>query len=151
MVGVRRPSLALALVQRARAAADCAAEMEMAAEAETKAHAERWRRRAKHVAANPARTRLMAKRKAAAPKQKRRPRAEIDRNYFLGDVFIKTGVAVVFAIILIALYSPGFLRQSWDTHHYTYPILLGSFAAVGALAYLAGRHLRHAATQWEAD
>ncbi len=93
----------------------------------------------------------MAKRKAAAPKQKRRPRAEIDRNYFMGDVFIKTGVAVVFAIALIGFYSPGLLRRTWEAHDYGYAILLGSFAAAGALAYLIGRHLRHAATQWEAD
>jgi hypothetical protein len=93
----------------------------------------------------------MAKRKAAAPKQKRRPRAEIDRNYFLGDVFIKTGVAVEVAILMVSLYSSTLLRQAIGAHQYGYPIVLGTFVALGGLAFLIGRHLRQAATQWEAD
>ena len=40
------------------------------------------------------------------------PRKEIDRNYFLGDIFIKTGVAVTVALCMIALYTPFTFRQA---------------------------------------
>jgi len=102
-------------------------------------------------AANPAKTAPMAKRKAAAPKQKRRPRGEIDRNYFLGDVFIKTGVAMVVAIALVVVYAPLMLRDAITSHHYAYPALLAAFAMVGGICFMLGRHLRASATQWEAD
>ena len=51
----------------------------------------------------------MAKRKASTPsaaKPQRRSRSEIDRNYFFGDVLIKTGVAVAVVIGMIALSTP---------------------------------------------
>jgi hypothetical protein len=63
----------------------------------------------------------MAKRKASTPKAQRRPRAEIDRNYFFGDVLIKTGAAVFI------------------------------FGCLGAVAFFTGRHLRHEATHWDFD
>jgi hypothetical protein len=144
---MRRPSPAIVLSRRARAVADCVTEMEMSVAAETKAQAERWRRQR----ANPPKLAPMAKRKAAAPKPKRRPRAEIDRNYFLGDVLIKTGVAMAIAIAAIMLYAPYMWREALAGHHYTYPIVLGAFTVVGVGVFLAGRLLRRAATQWEAD
>ena len=135
------------LAWRARADADCAAETECVSEAAEAAERRRWERKR----ANLAKTRRMARRKTAAPKRQRRPRAEIDRNYFLGDVFIKTGVAVVFAIAAIMLYAPAMWRDALAAHHYAYPILLGSFAAAGAIAFVTGRHLRNEATQWDLD
>lgn len=93
----------------------------------------------------------MAKRKAAAPKRTRRPRNEIDRNYFLGDVFIKTGVAATIAIAAVALYAPTYWLHEVNTHHFNYTFLLGAFVIFGLGSFLFGRHLRKEATQWEAD
>ena len=93
----------------------------------------------------------MAKRKAAAPKRTRRPRNEIDRNYFLGDVFIKTGVAASLAILAVGLYAPAYWLREMDSHHYNYVFLLGAFVVFGLGSFVFGRHLRKLATQWEAD
>ena len=59
----------------------------------------------------------MAKRKSrtAAPKRKQRPRTEIDRNYFFGDVFRQTGAALFVALGLIAAYTPFSMDEA--PHH----------------------------------
>jgi hypothetical protein len=93
----------------------------------------------------------MAKRKAqSAPKAERRPRGEIDRNYFFGDVFIKTGAAVYVALLLIAAATPGMLRGA-ASDGTEYMTVMGVFAAIGLVLFLIGRHLRHEATQWDFD
>ncbi len=94
----------------------------------------------------------MARRKAtAARKPQRRPRDEIDRNYFLGDVFIKTGVAAAIAIAVILVYAPRMMTDALSAHQYAYPGLLGFFGLAGLASFLVGRHLRHEATQWDFD
>ena len=143
---MRRPSYALLLARRVRDALDCETETIEGARASAEA-ARRWHRRI----ATRAKLAAMAKRKAAAPKRQRRPRAEIDRNYFLGDVFIKTGVAATIAIIAVMLYAPGFWLGALEAHRYAYLFLLGAFVIAGLGSYLVGRHLRHEATQWDCD
>lgn len=93
----------------------------------------------------------MSKSKSTAAKPHRRPRAEIDRNYFFGDVLIKTGVAVFAALGLIALYTPFTLAEALRDHMNGYLSVMGVFAAIGVSAYLAGRHLRREATHWDFD
>lgn len=93
----------------------------------------------------------MAKRKASAPKPERRPRAEIDRNFFFGDVFIKTGVAAFVALGAIALYTPFTLMGAIEDGMYDYLAVMGGFAALGLGCYLFGRHLRSQATHWDFD
>ena len=93
----------------------------------------------------------MSKRKAPAPKAQRRPRAEIDRNYFFGDVLIKTGAAVLIVLALIAFYTPFTLQDALSQHMYPYLTMMGLFAAIGVGCYLVGRHLRHEATHWDFD
>ena len=93
----------------------------------------------------------MAKRKAAAPKPQRRPRAEIDRNYFFGDVLIKTGVALALVLLAIAAYTPFTLRGAFDAQMYDYLAVMGVYAAIAAACYLTGRHLRREATHWDFD
>jgi hypothetical protein len=89
--------------------------------------------------------------KAPRPHIERRSRGEIDRNYFFGDVFIKTGVAVMLAICLIALYTPFTLADEIRDRQYGYLGVMTTFGAIGVLAYLLGRHLRQSATQWDFD
>jgi hypothetical protein len=93
----------------------------------------------------------MAKRKAAAPKPQRRPRGEIDRNYFFGDVLIKTGVAVGAMIALVAFATPFTLMGAIRDGMYDYVAVMGVFAAIGLFAFLYGRHLRREATHWDFD
>lgn len=96
----------------------------------------------------------MAKRKTHEPSKEhpvRRPRAEIDRNFLLGDVFIKTGAACGVALLLIAAYTPFTLNGAIQSRMYDYLAVVGGFAALGVLFYLAGRHLRHEATHWDFD
>ena len=94
----------------------------------------------------------MARRKAsAAPKVERRPRGEIDRNYYFGDVLIKTGVAGALALGLVALYTPFSLRDAIDDGMYDYLAVMGTFGAISLLCFLFGRHLRREATQWDFD
>lgn len=94
----------------------------------------------------------MAKRKStAAPKRERRPRAEIDRNYFFGDVLIKTGAAVAIALIGIALYTPFSLMDAINDGMYDYLGVMGVFALIGLAALIGGYHLRREATHWEFD
>lgn len=93
----------------------------------------------------------MAKRKtkAAAPKRKERPRAEIDRNYFFGDVLRKTSGAMFIALGLIAAYTPFSLIGAFHDHMYGYLAVMGTFGVIAAGCYLYGRHLRREATHWE--
>jgi hypothetical protein len=100
--------------------------------------------------ANPRNVPRMAKRKSSAPKAQRRPRGEIDRNYFFGDVFIKTGVAVFVAVCLIAAATPGMLSSA-ASDGAEYVAVMGLFSAVAVVMFLIGRHLRHEATQWDFD
>jgi len=93
----------------------------------------------------------MAKRKAAAPKPQRRPRNEIDRNYFFGDVLIKTGVALYVALGLIVAVTPNLVSGTLSHGVTPYATLLGVFAVIGIIAFLVGRHLRSEATQWDFD
>lgn len=93
----------------------------------------------------------MAKRKTktAAPKRKERPRAEIDRNYFFGDVLRKTSGALFIALGLIAAYAPFRLIGMINSHMNGYLAVMGTFGVIGAACYLYGRHLRREATHWE--
>jgi len=93
----------------------------------------------------------MAKRKSSSPKPQRRPRGEIDRNYFFGDVFIKAGVAVGVALGLIALYTPFTLMGAINDGMYDYVAVMGTFGFLGLLSFLVGRHLRREATHWDFD
>lgn len=96
----------------------------------------------------------MAKRKASKPsaaKPQRRSRGEIDRNYFYGDVLIKTGVAMGFALGAIALYTPFSLREALNDGMYDYLAVMGVFALIGIGAFFTGRHLRREATHWDFD
>ena len=94
----------------------------------------------------------MAKQKRnGAQKPQRRPRGEIERNYFLGDVLIKTGAAVLIVIVLIAAYTPFTLEGALQERMYEYLAVMGGFAAVGVVLYLLGRHLRREATHWDFD
>lgn len=89
--------------------------------------------------------------KAAHHNVERRSRGEIDRNYFFGDILIKTGVAVLVAICAIALYTPFTLRDALGEGSYDYLGLMSVFGAVGLGAFLLGRHLRRTATHWDFD
>jgi uncharacterized membrane protein len=84
-------------------------------------------------------------------KPHRRPRSEIDRNYFFGDVFIKTGVAVTVALGMIMLYTPFTIRDAIDDGMFDYLAVMGVFAGAGLFLFLYGRFLRKVATHWEFD
>lgn len=100
---------------------------------------------------NPANLAPMAKRKATtAPKRKQRPRGEIDRNYFFGDVLMRTGAALFVALGLLAAYTPFSLGQA-QHNGANLGTVAGIFAAIGVSLYLYGRHLRREATHWESD
>lgn len=102
--------------------------------------------------ANPVKLAGMAKHsKASRARPQRRPRAEIDRNYFFGDVFIKTGVAVWVALGLIALYTPVTLRGAVRDGMYDYLGVMGIYGAIGLASFIVGRHLRREATHWDFD
>jgi len=81
----------------------------------------------------------------------RRPRNEIDRNYFVGDILIKTGVAVGVVIGLIALLTPFTLSHAVYDGMYDYLAVMGVFGAIGVAAFLYGRFLRRQATHWDFD
>ncbi len=93
----------------------------------------------------------MAKSKPSADHPQRRSRGEIDRNYFFGDVLIKTGVAVIIALGFVALYTPFTLMDSINDGMWDYLGLMGLFGAAGVALFLTGRHLRHEATHWDFD
>jgi hypothetical protein len=109
------------------------------------------------AAANPAKHAAMAKRKALKSKKpdaanpQRRSRGEIDRNYFFGDVLIKTGVAVGMALAAIAVLTPFTLTDAINDGMYDYLTVMGAFGAIALGAFLTGRHLRREATHWDFD
>ncbi len=107
--------------------------------------------RAARVRPTRAKLDAMAKRKSSEEKPHRRPRGEIDRNYFFGDVLIKTGAAVGAAIGLIALYTPFTLMGAIEDGMYDYLAVMGVFGALGLISFLVGRHLRREATHWDFD
>jgi hypothetical protein len=94
----------------------------------------------------------MAKRKTrtAAPQRKKRPRGEIDRNYFFADVLRRTGAAVFVVLILLIADAPFSVSEA-SRHSVNFGAVMGIFAATGLSLYLYGRHLRREATHWEAD
>ncbi len=93
----------------------------------------------------------MAKRKTSAAKAQRRPRKEIDRNFFFGDVFIKTGVALAVVVAMIAAYTPMTVRSALTDGMYDYLAVMIGFGAVALACFLFGRHLRREATHWDFD
>ena len=101
--------------------------------------------------ANPVSVPRMAKHNADAAHPQRRPRNEIDRNYFFGDVLIKTGAAVGVALGLIALYTPFTLMDAINDGMTDYLAVMGGFGTLGLVAFLVGRHLRRNATHWDFD
>ncbi len=92
----------------------------------------------------------MSKEKSA-PRPARRPRSEIDRNYFFGDVLIKTGAALALVLGLIAAYTPFTLMGAIEDGMFGYLVMMGVFALVALFTFLAGRHLRRQATHWDFD
>ena len=94
---------------------------------------------------------MVARKSESPPKPARRPRGEIDRNYFFGDVLMKTGAAVGVALGLVALYTPFTLRSAIEDGMYDYLAVMGGFGLLGVVSYLCGRHLRHEATHWDFD
>jgi hypothetical protein len=93
----------------------------------------------------------MAKRKAdAQPKLKQRPRGEIDRNYFFGDVLMRTGAALFVALGLLSAYVP-FSWGQVQRNGASFGTLLAIFVVIGAGLYFFGRHLRREATHWDSD
>ncbi|UPT61381.1 MAG: hypothetical protein M0D54_13185 [Hyphomonadaceae bacterium JAD_PAG50586_4] len=93
----------------------------------------------------------MAKHRANAARPQRRPRGEIDRNFFFGDVFIKTGAAVAVAIGMITLYTPFTLMDAIRDGMWDYLAVMGGFGTLGLACFLFGRHLRRQATHWDFD
>jgi hypothetical protein len=81
----------------------------------------------------------------------RRSRGEIDRNYFFGDVLMRTGLAVGFAMALVAALTPYSFSDALRQGLYAYLGLMTTFGVIGLLLYFAGRHLRHEATHWDFD
>ena len=89
--------------------------------------------------------------KTSRPKAERRSRGEIDRNYFFGDLFIKTGIAVLAAILCIAALTPFTLRDALAEGQFAYLGLMSAFGVFGLGSYLTGRHFRRTATHWDFD
>lgn len=81
----------------------------------------------------------------------RRSRGEIDRNFFFGDVLIKTGAACGVVLMLVAAYTPFTLMGAIEGGMWDYLSVVGAFGAIGAACYLIGRHLRREATHWDFD
>jgi hypothetical protein len=102
-------------------------------------------------APNPVTLVRMAKRKASPSKPQRRDRGEIDRNYFFGDVLIKTGAAMFIVLGMIALYTPFTLMGAINDGMYDYLAVMGVFGAIAVVAFMVGRHLRREATHWDFD
>ena len=88
---------------------------------------------------------------ASAQKPERRPRREIDTNYFFGDVLIKAGVAVAIAIAVIAIFTPFSLSEAISEGLFEYLAVMGVFGLMGLLLFMLGRHLRREATHWDFD
>ncbi len=93
----------------------------------------------------------MSKPKQAAAKPNRRPRGEIDRNYFFGDVLIKTGAALAVVIVMIAAYTPFTIESALRDQMYDYLAVMGVFSLIALATFSVGRHLRREATHWDFD
>ena len=96
----------------------------------------------------------MSKRQSHDPSlahPQRRPRGEIDRNYFFGDVLIKTGVACAVVLLLVAAYTPFSLMGAIESGMFEYLSVVGGFAAIGVGCFFLGRRLRREATHWDFD
>ena len=87
--------------------------------------------------------------KPAAPHERRRTRGEIDRNYFIGDVLIKTGVAIIAALAAIIAYTQHGFRVAFEDRLYDYLAVISVFTAIGAVSFFYGQHLRRVATHWD--
>lgn len=87
----------------------------------------------------------------AATKFERRSRAEIDRNYFFGDILIRAGVAALVAVALIAAATPFSLQDALATGMVGYVSVMVGFGIFGVVVLLYGRHLRRCATHWDKD
>ncbi|MES1198552.1 MAG: hypothetical protein ABUS48_01055 [Pseudomonadota bacterium] len=85
----------------------------------------------------------------AASHERRRTRSEIDRNYFFGDVLIKTGVAVIVALALLIAYTQHGFRTAFQDRLYDYLGVISVFALIGAASFFYGQHLRRTATHWD--
>lgn len=81
----------------------------------------------------------------------RRPRAEIDRNYFFGDLFLRTGVAIAAAILAVAILTPFSFEDALNGGMYAYLTIMGAFGSIGLACLIAGGHLRREATHWDMD
>ncbi|MGE0044286.1 MAG: hypothetical protein AB7J28_16120 [Hyphomonadaceae bacterium] len=86
---------------------------------------------------------------ASQPRYERRPRGEIDRNYFFGDTFIRTGSCLWIVIAAIALLTPFTIGDALAEGMYQYLTVMALFALIGAAFILYGRHLRRCATHWD--
>jgi uncharacterized YccA/Bax inhibitor family protein len=93
----------------------------------------------------------MGKRKEPEAKPQRRPRGEIDRNYFFGDVLIKTGAALAGVIVMISAYTPFTIDSALRDHMYDYLAVMGVFSLIAVATFMVGRHLRREATHWDFD
>lgn len=78
-------------------------------------------------------------------------RRAIDRRYLFGDTLIKTGVAAVVFLLLVALLTPFGLRDAVSAGVQGYAVLLGAMALLAALLLLFGYRLRARATQLDRD
>ncbi|NWG54286.1 MAG: hypothetical protein HXY28_11245 [Hydrogenophilaceae bacterium] len=87
----------------------------------------------------------------AASKIERRSRAEIDRNYFFGDIFIRAGAAALVAVALIAAATPFSLSDAVAEGMVGYIAVMAGFGLFGIVVLLYGRHLRRSATHWDKD
>lgn len=81
----------------------------------------------------------------------RRSRGEIDRNYFFGDVLIKTGVALALVLGMIALATPVTLGEALREGMWGYLSVMGGYGLIAVGLFLTGRHLRKEATHWDFD
>jgi len=85
----------------------------------------------------------------AQPHFERRSRAEIDRNYFFGDIFIRAGFAAMLAVAVIAAATPFSLGEALAEGMYAYVALMCAFGVAGLGVFFYGRHLRRCATHWD--
>ncbi len=89
--------------------------------------------------------------KTTEKKPERRPRHEIDRNYFIGDILIKTGVAMAIVLATISLLTPFTLTDAINDGMFDYLGVMGVFAVLALASFLYGRFLRKQATHWDFD
>lgn len=66
-------------------------------------------------------------------------------------MLIKGGVAVAFAIVAIALFTPFSLQDALRDGMVGYLSVMTIFGLIGLACLLGGRHLRASATHWDTD